>query len=153
MDGFWAWFSVSVALPAALPSIANLVKLLLNLSNPDKTFKANLNPITAIKDGQLSWVAVSLAATGIYEAFQPPIPPGIFGYVVGLMCVLYASGEVFSDSVNRIAPWPSTPILQLYSLWVSVAILAVAAFCATGIHYRKPLGAMWSIAWHAAVSH
>lgn len=75
------WFLINVVLPLLAPLLVLL--LLKPLPVPHETAK-KLSLLIPVKDGQLCWIAISLAASALYDmgvggTQSQPIPAGVFG--------------------------------------------------------------------------
>ena len=132
------WFLINVVLPLVAPLLVLVV--LKPLPLPDE-HRRKLNLLIAVKDGQLCWSAIGLAASALYEiGGKRQVNDAMAGYlqaaavaVIAAASVIAAGGAMYPTAL--IQP-KNTSWLRHYSTFVvSIFLAAWAASVCLLVHF------------------
>jgi len=96
------WLLINICLPVAAPLGMYLVFLCIPLPRQPRK---RLNPILAVKDGQLCWAAIGFCASGLHEASQSAELDWLIGTLVFtliLSSLLACGGALFQTKVQKV---------------------------------------------------
>jgi hypothetical protein len=96
------WLLINICLPVVAPLGMFLVFPCIPLP---RISRKRLNPIMAVKDGQLSWVAIGFCASGLHEASGLAGNEWLSGaLMLVLVCssLLACGGALFQTSIRKV---------------------------------------------------
>jgi len=135
------WFVVTIMLPVGLPVLAMVTLRWL----PSLAVEANW--VAPIKDGQLCWLALGMAFSGIYELLNEPRPKGMVGEYLVLVALILGALIFFSGLIaalggvgtptNIAIPAGKRWYQHFLTLFASVGITVVAAATYTLVHFAN----------------
>ena len=142
------WFSINILLPVFAPLA--LLFIAGKICTPIEPFASRVKVLNAVKDGQLSWVAVVLSANASYELYvnlQSGSPPNwagpiLFFNVLNLMlsCMLAVLGALFPVTEPTVTFRSLAPCLLHYRLLcVSTFTMIIAAVLHCVVHFALGL--------------
>jgi len=142
------WFSINILLPVFAPLA--LLFIAGKICTPIEPFASRVKVLNAVKDGQLSWVAVVLSANASYELcvnLQSGSPPNwagpiLFFNVLNLMlsCMLAVLGALFPVTEPTVTFRSLAPCLRHYRLLcVSTFTMIIAAVLHCVVHFALGL--------------
>lgn len=127
------WHFVNLFVPTLLPLVFLAAFSLFNLS---KMAKVRVNPLAAIKDGQLSWAGLGMCVNGLYDLHH--LPPGAvlstpwqtlaFRLMIAMMMLhafIAALGPIFPTKRVRNLGFRKTAVH--YRVLIASALLTLAA--------------------------
>lgn len=129
------WLLINICLPIGAP--LGMYLLLPFLPLP-RLLRRRLNPLMAVKDGQLCWVAIGFCASGLHEATVGGADEWLIGglvLILVLSSLLACGGALFQTAVRdvRSGAW-----LGHYRCLVGSALLTLlAAGLFSVAHYAR----------------
>ena len=118
------WLLINICLPVAAPLGMYLVFLCIPLP---RLPRKRLNPLLAVKDGQLCWIAIGFCASGLHEATRNTDVEWLIGtltLILVLSSLLACGGALFQTTVRDVsgADW-----LSHYRCFFGSALLTMFA--------------------------
>jgi hypothetical protein len=96
------WVLINICLPVCAPLGMYLLLPFLPLSRP---LRKRINPLLAVKDGQLCWVAIGFCASGLHEATASGGDEWLVGglvLILVLSSLLACGGALFQTSLQEV---------------------------------------------------
>ena len=126
------WHFVNLFVPTLLPLMFLAASFLFNLS---KVEKARVNPLIAVKDGQLSWAGLGMCVSSLYELRHPspasalsePWQTAIFWLLIAILML-----HVFIAAVAPIFPTKRAPHANIWKIARHYRVLITSAFLTLG---------------------